>query len=384
MSKSFKRSTSERKRHLKINTLSIGLELEANVVDLATGKPVTSFNNSEEFSALDVHLQQLGFLPLQTEFDAATIEFSTSIHTTVDAAFTELRNKIQAAQEFLARHGHGLLFAGLHPGRGRDDLYRTHKLRCVESLPLMAEKGGPLFYCGFQINFGFHKKSDLLRVCQLLQIYMWPLTAITQASPLFAWQKTNYKCYRICLNDAISSSRAGILPPGILSWEDFTHYCRHLPGEEQIKRKNNVWFDIFPKTAQTGYRIEIRAADTTGLSELYAFTQAMTLTFMGLRQQELLPYHWLLLNRDQILKLGNQALLTVTGKEFLPLPVYLQTVWRPLVTEAAYNLNIDLDALIGQLTADSRADGILQQFSQISQEELVLSLVHQDEIQKHL
>ena len=371
-----------------INDISIGLELETNVVDLSSGKAVLDFNNSEEFSHLAAYLKKRKFRPLQMEHDAATVEFSTDAFATMDSAFIQLENNLTCAKEFLAKLNYGLLYAGIHPVRSVHDLIMSKNSRCARLLPLISGNVyNPVIHCGYQINFGVSAmmSEQLLPLLQMLQLTCWPCSSITQSSPIFSGTATNYKCFRVCINDALSSSRSGSLPAELSSIKQFEHYCAHMPDEEKTLRQNNVWFDFLPKKGIGGYRTEIRIADTTELKKLYIFTQAITLTWLSLKKllnehkKIITPYnHWFRLTRDHILKNGNQARLSYNGSDFYSLNEYLNAVWRPLVEQAAYEMNYDLDYIILQLSDDSRADMMLEAYKTCSAEDLVLSLIKKD------
>ncbi|CAM2911743.1 carboxylate-amine ligase [Legionella steigerwaltii] len=371
--------------------LSIGLELEANVIDIDSGKAIIDFNNGA-FQKLSSYLNSQGYPPLQTEFDAATIELSTLPCHDVDLAFKNLSANLHAANNFLYQQGHLLLLLGLHPGRGRDELIMTDSPYCLASLPLMAEQGGPLFYCSFQINLGVDVRDIdyLIPLCHWLQVYMWPCSVITQSSPVFANRNTNYKSFRVRLNDALSGSRTGPLPLDICNLSEFKSYCSNLPDEANTLRKYNVWYDIFPKlidekNPSAGYRIEIRLADTTELAKLYVFTQAMVLTFMSIlhklkaKEPLIVPEHrWFMLNRDSVLKKGSEARITHSGEEFYSISDYLNTIWRPLVANYARDFNVDINNLILQLTGKSRASDMLKQFQTMTADQIALNYAHSD------
>ncbi|WP_058498662.1 glutamate-cysteine ligase family protein [Legionella gratiana] len=371
--------------------LSIGLELEANVIDINTGKASIDFNN-KDFQKFSSYFLAQGYPAPQTEFDAATVELATLPYHDLDLAFNQLSVSVDDANNFLYQQGCLLLLLGLHPGRGRDELIMTDSPYCRASLPLMAEQGGPLFYCSYQINLGVGLRDIdyLIPLCHWLQIFMWPCSVITQSSPIFAHRDTNYKSFRVRLNDSLSGSRTGPLPLDIRNLNELQHYCNHLPDEANALRKYNVWYDILPKLINptdptSGYRIEIRVADTSALSKLYVFTQAMFLTFMSifhqLKSKELVPlpeHRWLILNRDSVLKKGSKARITHNGEEFYSIKDYLNTIWRPMVTDSARYLSIDMDNLISKLTGESRAEHILHQFQVLSADQMALNYAYCD------
>jgi glutamate---cysteine ligase / carboxylate-amine ligase len=376
---------------MDIPKLSIGLELEANVIDRKTGKIILDFNN-KEFQKCSSHFLSQSYPVLQTEFDAATIEFSTLPYSDVDSAFNSLADNFNSVNKYLYKQGYLLLLLGLHPGRNRDEIIMTNSPYCLASIPLMAEQGGPLFYCSYQINLAVDASDIdyLIPLCHWLQVYMWPCSVITQSSPILANRDTNYKSFRVRLNDSLSGSRTGLLPLDICNLDEFEHYCNHLPDEADTLRPSNVWFDILPKpidqtNLSSGYRIEIRVADTTEFSKLYVFTKAMVLTFMAilhkLKANELvrLPKNrWLTLNRDSILKKGSEAKITHNGEEFYSIKDYLNVIWRPIVTEYAGYFDINMNELISKLTEESRSDGILKQFQTITAKQIALYYAYHD------
>ncbi len=376
---------------MDIPKLSIGLELETNIIDKETGKVILDFNN-KEFERCSFHFLSQSYPALQTEFDAATIEFATLPYGDVDSAFNSLYNHFNSVNNYLYQQGYLLLLLGLHPGRSRDEIIMTNSPYCLASIPLMAEQGGPLFYCSYQINLAVDASDIdyLIPLCHWLQVYMWPCSALTQSSPILANSHTNYKSFRVRLNDSLSGSRTGPLPLDICNINEFKHYCHHLPDEANTLRACNVWFDILPKpidptNLSAGYRIEIRVADTTEFSKLYVFTQAMVLTFMVIlnklkaNELEQLPKNrWLMLNRDCILKKGNEAKITPDGEKFYSNKDYLNLIWRPIVTEYARYFDVDMNELISKLTQASRADGILKQFQTMTANQIALGYAYHD------
>jgi gamma-glutamyl:cysteine ligase YbdK (ATP-grasp superfamily) len=376
---------------MDIPKLSIGLELEANVIDRETGKVILDFNN-KEFEKCSSRFLSQSYPALQTEFDAATIEFSTLPYGDVDSAFNSLSDNFNSVNNYLYQQGYLLLLLGLHPGRSRDEIIMTNSPYCLASIPLMAEQGGPLFYCSYQINLAVDACDIhyLIPLCHWLQVYMWPCSVITQSSPILANRDSNYKSFRVRLNDSLSGSRTGPLPSDICNLTEFEHYCNHLQDGADTLRPCNVWFDILlkpidPTNVSVGYRIEIRVVDTTELSKLYVFTQAMVLTFMAilnkLKANELdrLPKNrWLMLNRDSILKKGNEAKITHDGDEFYSIKDYLNVIWRPIVTKYARYFDVDMDELISKLTQESRADIILKQFQTMTANQIALHYAYHD------
>ncbi len=128
---------------MDIPKLSIGLELETNVIDRETGKVILDFNN-KEFEKCSSHFLSQSYPALQTEFDAATIEFSTLPYGDVDSAFNSLSANFDAVNEYLYQQGYLLLLLGLHPGRSRNEILMTNSPYCLASIPLMAEVRIPL------------------------------------------------------------------------------------------------------------------------------------------------------------------------------------------------------------------------------------------------
>ena len=376
---------------MDIPKLSIGLELETNIIAKETGKVILEFNN-KEFEKCASHFISQSYPALQTEFDAATIEFSTRPYGDLDSAFNSLYDNFNMVNHYLFQQGYLLLLLGLHPGRMRDEIIMTNSPYCSASLPLMAEQGGPLFYCSYQINLAVDATDIefLIPLCQWLQFYMWPSSVITQASPILAGKESNYKSFRVHLNDSLSGSRAGPLPSDISNLDEFAHYCNHLADKADPLRVCNVWFDILPKpidptNLSEGYRLEIRVADTTEFSKLYVFTQAMVLTFTAILNKlksgtlEPLPKNrWLMLNRDSVLKKGNEAIITSDGEKFYSIKDYLNLIWRPIVTDYAQYFDVDMDKLISKLTQKSRADEILEQFQTMPANQIALHYAYHD------
>jgi carboxylate-amine ligase len=372
---------------MDVSELSIGLELESNVIDKHTGEAVLDFNNTL-FKNCNAYSTLKGFLPLQTEFDAATIEFSTRPHNNLESAFNSLVENFQLVNHYLEKQGKLLLLMGLHPARARDQIIVTDKPQCLASKPLMGENGGPLFYCGYQINLSVEMKDFkyLMPLCHLLQVFMLPCSVVTQSSPILANNKTNYKSFRIRLNDALSGCRSGPLTWELDDLNKFIYYREHLPCQGHSSRRTSVWYDILPKPIDKSHlRIEIRIADTTAFSKLYVFTQAMCLTFISLLNRlregeclELPKNQWYMLNRESILMYGNRARITHEGKNFKKVSDYLRTIWRPIVVDYASYLRIDIDTLIAKLTDSSRADEMLQDFQIKTASEMVLDYARYD------
>src|SRR5262245_59997062 len=84
--------------NLLINNFSIGLELETNIISTVTGQAITDFNNTTTYTGLEKHLIAHGFLPPQTEFDAATVEFTTPPCNTIQSSFQILQQTLNCAQ----------------------------------------------------------------------------------------------------------------------------------------------------------------------------------------------------------------------------------------------------------------------------------------------
>jgi carboxylate-amine ligase len=376
---------------MDFNKLSIGLELEANIIDREIGSVILDYNN-QEFKKLASHFISKDYPRLQTEFDAATIEFSTHPFDNLDKAFNSLSEYFNIVNNYLYQEGYLLLLLGLHPGRPRDAIIRTISPYCSASTTLMAEYGGPLFYCGYQINLAVDITDIdyLIPLCHWLQVYMWPCSVITHASPILANKDSNYKSYRVRLNDSLSCSRTGPLPFDISNLNEFEHYCQQLKYETDSPRTTNVWFDILPKpiapkNLYAGYRIEIRVADTTELSKLYVFTQAIAITFLSIldmlranQLKELPKIRWFMLNRNSILKKGSAAKITPDGEKFYSIKDYLELFWYPIVKDYAQYLDINMNELIAKLTKVSRAEHMLNQFEKIDANEIALHYAYQD------
>ena len=373
---------------MDIPSISVGLELEANVIDMITGHPILNFNHSE-FEECANFIKSQGFYQLQTEFDAATLEIGTLPYSNIGDAFLDLDNYFKVLNSYLFQKGYLLLLMGLHLGRNSEEFIVTKSYSDLKSC--MAENGESLYHCGFQINFGMSIDDIeyILPMCQWLQIYMWPLSIITQSSPIFSNKNTNYMSYRLRLNDYISGSRTGLLPTDIHDLEAFQHYYKHLPNQNSLSR-NCTWFDILPKPILEnhqicGYRIEVRVADTSELSKLLIFSQAMILTFLSLYKQlksdQSLPNldnRWYILNRDSVLKNGKNAILTPDGQAFYSVEDFLRVIWRPLIAEYSLYLGMNIEDLITELLKNSRSEEMILLFENMSGLEIARHYAFQD------
>ncbi|HHF0526000.1 TPA: hypothetical protein ACTUT5_001626 [Legionella anisa] len=94
--------------------------------------------------------------------------------------------------------------------------------------------------------------------------------------------------------------------------------------------------------------------------------------------EQLPKNQWLMLNRDSILKKGNEAKITPDGETFYSIKDYLNLIWRPIVKEYARYFDIDLNELISKLTQESRADGILKQFQTMTANQIALHYAYHD------
>ncbi len=247
---------------------TIGVEIEFQVIskktlNLVPLAPVLLKNSPDILAPRITH-----------EFIQSILELQTGICKNVQDVENDLMQTCSMAEE-LAEDNDCLLFASsLHPFAKHTDQVLTENERYQKIMGELQILGRRFISQGLHVHIGVRDGDTAMRVCNILQLYLPLLLALTTSSPFSNSQDTGLLSYRTKLFESLPLA-------GIYSyfpdWQKFTDQVELLQGYGVIGSLRDLWWDARP-SPQFG-TIEIRVCDLPGrfsdILAIVAFIQAL-------------------------------------------------------------------------------------------------------------
>ncbi|MFC8681444.1 glutamate--cysteine ligase [Microbacterium ureisolvens] len=237
---------------------SVGLEWELMLADTATGDLIPRAPGLlaalEEDSSLERYT-------VTGELLTNTVEVTSGIGDTVEAAVDDIADAIAAVRTYTDRHGIDLLCAGSHPFAQWYDQSVTDKTRYHKLIERTQWWGRNMMIWGIHIHVGVDDVNKVFPIINALAVYLPHLQALSASSPFWAGERTGYASNRALVFQQLPT--AG-LPWPLQDWRQFEGYLDDMVRTGVMEDATEVRWDIRP--APRWGTIEVRACD--GMSTL--------------------------------------------------------------------------------------------------------------------
>lgn len=229
---------------------TLGVELEFQIVDAEsyTLKPL----GTELFLSAPKILQNR----LAQEFLRSILEVKTGVCFSMTDVENDLLQTCSYAEELAAEKDCLLFAASLHPFSLPKDQILTDNDRYVRILEDLQYVGREFMAQGLHVHVGLPDGDTAIRVCNVIQVYLPLLLAMSASSPYFKGEDTGMMSYRSKLFEVLPL--AGMYE----NFNDWSSFSKAVNGLEElgvIDSLRDLWWDIRPNP---GFgTIEIRICD---------------------------------------------------------------------------------------------------------------------------
>jgi carboxylate-amine ligase len=210
------------------------------------------------------------------EISDSVIEFITPVLARAGEAVAALRDLRSEA----ARHGAGLLGAGLHPAASFGDVSHRAGLRYELISSSMQGVMRQTPHCGVHVHVGMPDANTAIRACNGMRKWIPLLQALSANSPFWYGQDSGLASARSVICN--SFPRSGI-PRAFLDYQDFEDTVRDLQLVGDCPDYSLIWWDLRPHP-RLG-TLEIRALDaqssTDDLAALVALAHCLAVHEAG-------------------------------------------------------------------------------------------------------
>ncbi len=238
-------------------------------IDFASSRPFT-LGVELEFQLLDSRsldlvpaapaiLRRGGWLEskrVAPEFLRSIIEIQTGICGSVDEVAEDLAETIQMVEQ-VAREDEVVLYsASLHPFAIPEKQQLSNGERYQRIMNELQYVGRQFISQGLHVHVGVSDPETAIRLCNVLQVYLPLLLALSGSSPYFRGQDTGFSSYRTKLFEALPL--AGIAGY-IGSWKEYEEEIGMLRERGIILQIRDLWWDVRPSP---GFgTVEVRTCD---------------------------------------------------------------------------------------------------------------------------
>ncbi|WP_273855236.1 YbdK family carboxylate-amine ligase [Serratia liquefaciens] len=231
-------------------THSMGIELELQIIDLASG------NLSDK--AVEIIGQYNDESHVKKELTLSMIEISSSIHITPFTLYEEMRNIAMKLSETAAYKGCGICGGGRHFSNRWKDRVITPTERYQEIHRHSGYLAKLACVYGQHIHIGVKDGDDAIYLCHALIPYLPHFIALSASSPFYQSEDTFFSSSRF---SALNSFQTfGYIERNIKNWSDFNKYVEANFRLGIIQTLKDIYWEVRPKP-EFG-TIEIRVCDT--------------------------------------------------------------------------------------------------------------------------
>jgi carboxylate-amine ligase len=258
---------------------SVGIEWELMLADGASGDLVG--RAGEVISAL-AEQTALERFTVTEELLTNTIEVTSGIGDTVEAAVDDIADAIRAVRTVTDPLGIELLCAGSHPFAQWYEQSVTDKTRYHTLIERTQWWGRNMMIWGIHVHIGVEDVDKVLPIVNALAVYLPHLQALSASSPYWAGERTGYASNRALVFQQLPT--AG-LPWPLQTWAEYEGYLEDMVRTGVMEDATEVRWDIRP--APRWGTIEVRACDGMSTLPELAAVAALTQTLVEHFSREL-------------------------------------------------------------------------------------------------
>lgn len=236
----------------KNNSLTIGVELELQLVDLQ------NFNLAMESKDL---MRRLSEVPhtgeIKPEITQAMVEINSSIHSSYSSLLNELRQLRNVITEQAYQTHLGVCGGGAHPFQkwAEQRIYPSERFASLSEQYGYLAKQFTVF--GQHIHIACANGDEAIYLCHAFARYLPHFIALSAASPFQQGVDTSFDCSRLAVISAFPLSGT---PPWVSNWLEFSEYFQKMARYKIINSIKDFYWDIRPKPEYG--TVEIRISDT--------------------------------------------------------------------------------------------------------------------------
>jgi carboxylate-amine ligase len=240
--------------------LTLGVEIEVNLVDAKTGELK---NRGEEVLKAAERIKKI-----KPEFCLDTVEMNTGICHDVHAVKKDLSETIQSLKAITGELGLALITTGRHPtaDHRHSALYDDARYRAnLERIRWLLKRS---IILGLHVHIGMRSHHECIRYNNFFLHFLPHLLALSASSPYWQGEDTGLYSSRPTAYEAIPTSGQ---PYPLQSWEEFEELYWSLRQAGAIASLKDLWWDVRP-SPKFG-TLEIRVCDGVAtLAETLAIT----------------------------------------------------------------------------------------------------------------
>ena len=235
------------------NSPTVGVEVEAQIVDKTTGdlvniaeNIVNGFNNEDR---------------VKHELYLSTVEITSSPALDTNKTYDELSSIFKKVLDLANNNNAGLIATGTHPFALYEDQVITNVNPRYEEF---AQKYGwavrRLLTFGMHVHVGMDSKEKAVAVHDEIRKYLPLVLALSACSPFWRGKDTELYCSRLSVFQGLPNTG---LPEPYLEWSEYEQSLNTLVAADVIKEKigyRQVWKDVRIHPAYG--TVEVRIADS--------------------------------------------------------------------------------------------------------------------------
>ncbi len=235
---------------------TVGVEMELNVVDPASGALVSAAN--ELLADLGAGHPGGEHPKAKHELFQSTIEVITGVCETPADARRDLQCSIAELRSACDNRGLTLMSAGTHPFSLAREQQVSPAQRYHDLIDAMQWPARRLLICGLHVHVGVRDGARAIAIINELRRHLPLFLALSSSSPYFEGEDSGLASARSKVFESLPT--AG-LPPPLADWDDFEAFMSTLLDSRCISSIREVWWDIRPHP-DFG-TIEFRMCDAT-------------------------------------------------------------------------------------------------------------------------
>ena len=235
------------------NSPTVGVEVEAQIVDNTTGdlvniaeNIVNGFNNEDR---------------VKHELYLSTVEITSSPALDTNNTYDELSSIFKEVLDLANNNNAGLIATGTHPFALYEDQVITNVNPRYEEF---AQKYGwavrRLLTFGMHVHVGMDSRDKAVAVHDEIRKYLPLVLALSACSPFWRGKDTELYCSRLSVFQGLPNTG---LPEPYLEWSEYEQSLKTLVAADVIKEKigyRQVWKDVRIHPAYG--TVEVRIADS--------------------------------------------------------------------------------------------------------------------------